>query len=86
MELLKNNNFHILIVEDDPKSIKLMGKALKEENFNLSVLRDGNDVLGFERFESIDLILLDINLPHKNGLEIEFQGLITQLYANIVVG
>ena len=41
MELLKNKNFHILIVEDDPKSIKLMGKALKEEKLNLSVLRDG---------------------------------------------
>ncbi len=59
----------ILIIDDDPRIRDLLVKYLKECNFMLMVaegLSDGMDILSST---SIDLVLLDVNLPDGNGLE-----------------
>ncbi len=72
----------ILLVEDDPKDVKLTLHALKVENLanTIHVARDGEEALDFLfcRGEfagrSFDhpprLVLLDLKLPKVNGLEI----------------
>ncbi|MEO7046782.1 MAG: response regulator [Ferruginibacter sp.] len=70
---------HILLVEDNEGDIFLTKEALEESKITnkISVLKNGSDVMDFlkktERFpyaQTPDLILLDLNLPKKNGLEV----------------
>jgi two-component system, chemotaxis family, response regulator Rcp1 len=69
----------ILLVEDNPGDVRLTIEALKEGKVrnNLSVARDGVEALAFLRREGPhadsarpDLILLDLNLPKKDGREV----------------
>lgn len=69
----------LLLVEDNPGDVRLTREALKSGKVptNLSVARDGVEALEFlrrrGRFDSAprpDLILLDLNLPRKNGREV----------------
>jgi CheY-like chemotaxis protein len=69
----------ILLVEDNPGDVRLTKEALKEGNLlnKLSVVGDGMEALAFLRREGKfadsarpDMILLDLNLPKKSGLEV----------------
>jgi CheY-like chemotaxis protein len=59
----------ILLVEDDPKNVELFAATLEDEH-EVVVERDG--VAGQERAlaEPFDLILLDIQLPKRSGIDI----------------
>jgi len=65
---------HILLVEDNEGDIILTREALKEGKIKneISVARDGEEALTFLKEASLlpDLVLLDINLPRMNGLEL----------------
>jgi len=80
---MENNDYHkpveILLVEDNPGDIRLAREALFESKLknNLSVVMDGVEALKFLRCEGKyagnslpDIILLDLNLPKKNGIEV----------------
>jgi two-component system, chemotaxis family, response regulator Rcp1 len=69
----------ILMVEDNPGDVRLTIEALKEGKVsnNLYIVDDGEQALAYLRrqgrfAESVrpDLILLDLNLPKKNGREV----------------
>jgi len=59
----------ILLIEDDPMNIELFESALETDGHEIVTERDG--LAGEERAsDGFDLILLDIQLPKKNGLEV----------------
>ena len=69
----------ILLVEDSPGDVRLTREALKEGKVlnNMHVAKDGVEALDFLRREGQyahavrpDLILLDLNLPRRNGMEV----------------
>jgi two-component system, chemotaxis family, response regulator Rcp1 len=69
----------ILMVEDNPGDVRLTVEALKEAKVrnNLHTVEDGMEALAFLRREGRyaeaprpDLVLLDLNLPKKNGREV----------------
>jgi len=69
----------ILLVEDSPSDVRLTREALKEAKVlnTLHVVRDGMEALAFlhkhGQYSSCprpDLILLDLNLPKKDGREV----------------
>ncbi len=60
----------VLIVDDDEKLQKLLKEYLENNGFRVLGLRDGSHVLETIRKDSPDLVILDIMLPGKDGLEI----------------
>jgi len=69
----------ILLVEDNPGDIRLTKEALKESKIpsNLHVAIDGVEAIDFLRKRgrfanspTPDLVLLDLNLPRKSGIEV----------------
>ena len=60
----------ILIVEDDDAIATGLALNLKLAGHATSIARDGEDALRQAEAEDFGLVLLDINLPKKNGLEV----------------
>ncbi|MGB9937130.1 MAG: response regulator [Methanobacterium sp.] len=74
-----DNETNILLVEDNPADARLIEEVLKDTNANnkLHVVKDGVDAMHFlnkeEEFSNAprpDIILLDLNLPRKDGREV----------------
>jgi len=73
------DRLNILLVEDNEGDVFLISEALEELKLPLQIsfAKDGREALEFlnsclksERNPAPDLVLLDINLPFKNGLEV----------------
>jgi two-component system, OmpR family, response regulator BaeR len=60
----------LLIVEDEPKLAALLSDYLRADGFETFVLGEGNSVVPWVREHFVDLVLLDIMLPGRDGLEI----------------
>jgi len=60
----------ILLIEDDKYIAEFIKKGLKEELFIVTHARDGEEGIDCACYEDHDLILLDIMLPKKNGIEV----------------
>ena len=60
----------ILIVEDEEKLAGLLRDYLVQEGFEVAVLMRGDEVEDWVRTHGTDLVLLDLMLPGKNGLEV----------------
>jgi chemotaxis family two-component system response regulator Rcp1 len=71
--------YNILLIEDNPGDVRLTKEAFKEskKSINLEVVTDGIEAIRFLRKEdeysdkkTPDIILLDWNLPKRNGSEV----------------
>ncbi|MDB5922479.1 MAG: DNA-binding response regulator [Betaproteobacteria bacterium] len=60
----------ILVVEDEEKLAALLHDYLVQEGFEASVLHRGDQVEDWVRTHETDLVLLDLMLPGKSGLEV----------------
>ena len=60
----------ILIVDDNHQNVKVLGLALKEKAYSLTVAFNGPDALSIVNSTHIDLILLDIMMPGMDGYEV----------------
>lgn len=60
----------ILIIEDDEKIISFLQKGLKEEGYIIDYSLNGDEGIYLASVNNYDLILLDIMLPVKDGMEV----------------
>lgn len=60
----------ILIVEDEKDLSQMIAKSLKESGYEVDVANNGNEAMELLDVENYDLIVLDLNLPEIDGMEI----------------
>ncbi len=65
-----SNQKKVFIVEDDELMLNILQFILKKEGYEVTIARDGQDAL--DRVKSIkpDIVLTDILIPFKSGLEV----------------
>ena len=65
------NNYKILIADDEPDILSLLEKALKLEGFNNIIkAQNGNDAVTLCRTKNPDAVILDIMMPGMDGYEV----------------
>nr|WP_321411386.1 hybrid sensor histidine kinase/response regulator [uncultured Carboxylicivirga sp.] len=63
-------NGRILIVDDNPRNIQVLGNILKENQYLVEFATSGVGALEWIGVQCFDLILLDIVLPDMNGFQV----------------
>ncbi|MCD7098057.1 response regulator [Stenotrophomonas sp. MMGLT7] len=61
---------HVLIVEDEPRLAAVIGEYLHAAGYSHDWIADGAQALGAIRAQHPDLVLLDLMLPHRDGMDI----------------
>ena len=61
---------HILVIEDEEQLCRSIAEGLRMNGYETDTCFDGNEGLELCLTENYDLILLDLNLPGTDGLEI----------------
>lgn len=60
----------ILVVDDEPKIVKLVRDYLERAGFAVRMAADGKIALSLARTEKLDLMILDLGLPQMDGLDV----------------
>jgi DNA-binding response OmpR family regulator len=64
-----NKKIKILLLEDDEILAQTMVQILKQEEYEVTLVNDGEEVLEYTYENKFDLYLFDINVPILNGLD-----------------
>ena len=67
---LPEQPMRILIVDDDPPSVKMIGFLLREEGYTVLTAHSGPAALSMLNDEIPDLVILDVMMPGMDGLEV----------------
>lgn len=59
---------HILVVDDHPSSVLILRTMLEARGYEVAGAADGIEALAHLRERAVDLMLLDIMMPRKDGL------------------
>ena len=60
----------ILIADDEPDILEIISYNLKMEGYDVVTAKDGEDALQKAKLAKPDLIILDVMMPNKNGMEV----------------
>ena len=60
----------VLLVEDEPSAAHVLAKGLREQSYAVDIACDGEAALYQTSINDYDLILLDVMLPVRNGIEV----------------
>ena len=60
----------VLIVEDEQRLVRLLKRVLEEERYVVDAAVDGDEAIEKAGFGDYDLIVLDVMLPRRNGVEV----------------
>ena len=61
--------FHILVVDDDTNTRRLLRAVLERENYTVSAACDGVEALAVMDSRHVDLVVLDVMMPKMDGYE-----------------
>lgn len=60
----------VLVIEDDVKLARVMQQGLEKEGFSVEISNSGNEGEELAYVNQYDAILLDLNLPDKDGISV----------------
>lgn len=60
----------ILVVDDDPEIVAMLGTRLGKRGYKVSTAADGHQALELAKRERPDVVLLDVMMPGKSGWEV----------------
>jgi len=69
-ETTSGKSFKILIADDQPDNLKLLSRYLENEGYGYVEAKDGEETLKKVHSELPDLVLLDVNMPKKDGFAV----------------
>jgi two-component system response regulator MprA len=61
---------HVLVVDDEPAVRRALERALRLDNYTVSLAADGEEALDALAREPADAVILDISMPRLDGLEV----------------
>lgn len=61
---------HILVIDDEPGIRTVLRDVLNDEDYRVTLAEDGFEGLDILRERAIDLVLLDVWLPNKGGIDV----------------
>jgi|WetSurMetagenome_2_1015567.scaffolds.fasta_scaffold66330_2 DNA-binding response OmpR family regulator len=61
---------NILLVEDERKLARVIGRQLTRSNYKVDIVHDGQSAIDTILKEEYHIIVLDLNLPNKSGIEV----------------
>lgn len=67
--LPEKKKHNLLIVDDNSQNIKIISTLLYERGFNISIATNGYQAIESLKYNSVDLILLDVMMPEMDGYE-----------------
>jgi len=73
----------ILLVDDDPKMLRLLADVIELDGHEALMAEDGELALKYFEHHSPDLVITDILMPNKEGLE--FISEIREMYPNLKI-
>lgn len=76
---------HILVVDDDSPTRRLLESVLTKAGFTVVAAKDGKEGVNHLRSRKFDLVFLDVWMPHMNGLEVLELMRKEQITAKVVV-
>ncbi len=76
---------HIILVEDDAQLGTAIKRALERLAYTVTWLRNGREALIAIRDETADLVLLDLGLPGKDGLEVLIEARRSHIATPVIV-
>lgn len=88
-EYKKNSPFPtILFAEDDERARKNLFEAIENEGWKVFPAVDGEDAINIFKYNKIDIVILDIKMPKKDGLQVlhEMRSITKDFEAIIISG
>jgi DNA-binding response OmpR family regulator len=67
---MENMTTRILIVDDEPELVRVLRSYMEQAGFQAAVAYRGDEALQVFRAERPDLVILDLNLPGMDGLDV----------------
>jgi len=68
---MSNDKMHVLIVDDNPQNLKVLGNVLKQNtSYSLAFAMNGEEALEYIQKKLPDMILLDVMMPGLDGFQV----------------
>jgi len=59
----------LILICDDEEGVRESLKLILADDYNLAFATNGNEAMKYLKKHNVDLIIMDIKMPQKNGLE-----------------
>lgn len=67
---MEGRPMRILIADDEPDILEIIGYNLNKEGYEIHTAKDGNEAIEKAKLINPDLIILDVMMPKKTGMEV----------------